>query len=115
MKRLGADIKDGGKSLTEDDINYLDPEKAHDISVATRLALGNDSIHKLFKDQLARSDSFWKATEQIYMSSLPCSSNLRMTASCSNRLFIGHRKHPTRWYKGTNSTTLSNLWRISAW
>jgi hypothetical protein len=60
MRRLGADIKDGNRSLSQDDINYLSPEQVLDISVKTRLSLGNDGIHKLFKEQLALSDRFWK-------------------------------------------------------
>lgn len=60
MKRLGAEILDGDIPLSDDDINYLEPQKAHNISVATRLRLGNEGIRELFKDQLARSDRFWK-------------------------------------------------------
>ena len=53
MKRLGADIKDGNKTLTHEEINCLAPASAKEISVATRLALGDDGMHQLFKEPLA--------------------------------------------------------------
>jgi len=60
MKYLGADIKDSGKSLSHIDINWLDPERAKQVSFETRYELGEAGILTLFKDVLENSERRWK-------------------------------------------------------
>lgn len=60
MKRLGADVELGGAKLTHEDIDLLDKDGAHSLSVSVRRALGADGLRRLFQDQLRASDRMWK-------------------------------------------------------
>ena len=40
LKRLGADVRDGGRALSHTDINWLEPERAAQISLDIRESLG---------------------------------------------------------------------------
>lgn len=60
MKQHGIDIKDGDKSLTDDDIDYLTADKAWDVSIANRLQYTGEKIIDIYKDSIAKSDEFWK-------------------------------------------------------
>lgn len=60
FKRAGAPIKHEGKELTHDEINRLVAAEAFAASVATRTSYDPEGITKLFKDQLAESDEFWR-------------------------------------------------------
>ncbi|MFD2420347.1 hypothetical protein [Amycolatopsis pigmentata] len=60
MKRLGAEIRHNGNTLSDDDINLLSPEDAREVSIATRRSYDFDGIRGLFKAQLQASDQLWK-------------------------------------------------------
>jgi hypothetical protein len=60
MKRLGATIEHHHKPLSDDEIDYLSPEDAHEVNMATRLAYGAEGLRKLFEEQLRISDRMWK-------------------------------------------------------
>lgn len=53
LKRLGVEIKDGGKALSDDEIDYLTMEKA-------RLQYKGETIIELYKDSFKLSDAMWK-------------------------------------------------------
>lgn len=60
LKRHGAEIKDGGKVLSDDEIDYLTMKKAWEVSIDTRMKYTGDKIISLYKDSLAKSDLMWK-------------------------------------------------------
>lgn len=60
LKRLGVDIRNDDKSLSDEDINLLDSKTLKQISVDTRINLGYSNIQKLLKAQLKRSDNLWR-------------------------------------------------------
>ncbi|MCH3921913.1 hypothetical protein [Limosilactobacillus sp.] len=60
MKRLGAEIKDGNRILSDSDINFLGMKDAKRISIAVRQELGIEGVKKLYADALKNSDAFWK-------------------------------------------------------
>lgn len=60
MKRHGVDIKDGDRSLSDDDIDYLTAQKAWDVSIDNRLEHTGEDIINLYKDSIKKSDEFWK-------------------------------------------------------
>ncbi|KAA0930206.1 hypothetical protein [Streptomyces apricus] len=60
MKRLGASIELHDNPLSDDEIDFLGAEDAHDINVATTLAYGPEGIRKLFAEPLRTSDRLWK-------------------------------------------------------
>src|SRR5690349_16095615 len=60
MKRLGARIELHDNPLSDDEIDFLGAEDAHDINVATTLAYGPEGIRKLFAEPLRTSDRRWK-------------------------------------------------------
>lgn len=66
MKLLGIPIKDGEAELSDIDINWLEPEKAEQISLATRDALGEDGFLEAYKDVLADSARRWKGWAATY-------------------------------------------------
>ena len=60
LSRLGVEIKDGGKVLSDDEIDYLTMEKAWEVSIATRLQYKGETIIDLYKDAFKLSDAMWK-------------------------------------------------------
>mgnify|MGYP000844607174 CR=1 FL=1 len=60
MKRHGVEIKDGGKILSDDDIDYLTAKKAWEVSIDTRIEYTGEKIIGLYKDSFAKSDEMWK-------------------------------------------------------
>lgn len=67
LKRLGADVRDGGRVLSHTDINWLEPERAAQISLDIRESLGEDGVTELFADVLADSDRRWKQYNEGYV------------------------------------------------
>lgn len=60
MKEHGIDIKDGERSLTNDDIDYLSTEKAWDVSIDNRVKYTGQKIIDFYQDSLKRSDEMWQ-------------------------------------------------------
>lgn len=60
LKYLGAEIRDGGQSLTHHDINWLLPDEAERVLFGTREELGACGTIHLLKGVLADSDRRWK-------------------------------------------------------
>lgn len=60
LKRHGAEIMDGGKALTDDDIDYLTAKKAWEVSVDTRAKYTGEKVMAMYKDSFAKSDEMWK-------------------------------------------------------
>lgn len=60
MKQHGIDIKDGNKSLSDDDIDYLTEQQAWDVSINNRLQYKDQAIIDIYQDSLKKSDAFWK-------------------------------------------------------
>lgn len=60
LKRLGVPIKDGDAELSDIDINWLEPERALEISLDTREALGEEGFLRVYKDVLSDSARRWK-------------------------------------------------------
>ncbi|MFD5315814.1 hypothetical protein [Streptomyces sp. NPDC127098] len=60
MKRLGANIEHDHKPLSDDEIDCLSAEDAHEVNVATTLAYGVEGLRELFAEQLRMSDRMWK-------------------------------------------------------
>ncbi len=60
MKRHGIEIKDGGKVLTDDDIDYLTEKRAWDVSIDTRLKYTGEKIIEFYKDSLDKADEMWR-------------------------------------------------------
>ncbi len=66
MKRLGAPVRDGDVELSHTDINWLDPQRAQEISLDLRCDLGEEGIVALYREVLADSDARWKKFSQDY-------------------------------------------------
>lgn len=66
LKALGVPLKDGDKELSHIDLNWLEPEKAEEISLAARHALGEDGFLEVYKDVLADSERRWKGWAATY-------------------------------------------------
>jgi hypothetical protein len=60
LKALGVPLKDGDQELSDIDLNWLDPERAMQISLETRSALGEAGMLEVYKDVLADSARRWK-------------------------------------------------------
>lgn len=56
LKTLGVALKDGDRELSHIDLNWLDPERAQQISLDAREALGEDGFLDLYRDVLADSE-----------------------------------------------------------
>lgn len=56
---LGVEIKDGGKVLTHEDINWLDFEKAHAINVQTRSDMTDEEIEAVYKERSNNTQKHW--------------------------------------------------------
>jgi hypothetical protein len=66
LKGLGVPIKDGDKELSHIELNWLDPERAEQISLDTRDALGEDGFLEVYKDVLTDSSRRWKEWAATY-------------------------------------------------
>lgn len=60
LKRLGVEIKDAGKVLSDDEIDYLSMEKAWEVSIGTRLQYKGEDAIALYKDAFKLSDEMWR-------------------------------------------------------
>ncbi|MFT4007589.1 MAG: hypothetical protein QM683_18950 [Lacrimispora sp.] len=60
LKRHGAEVKDGDRILSEDEIDYLTMKEAWEVSIDTRMKYTGDKIIELYKDSLHKSDEMWK-------------------------------------------------------
>ena len=60
MKRAGAVIVQDGKTLSDDDINFLSAAEAYAVSVATRQSYDLAGLRRLFADQLQKSEQMWR-------------------------------------------------------
>ncbi|MFT4297054.1 MAG: hypothetical protein QM582_16755, partial [Micropruina sp.] len=67
MKRLGVPIVDGDRELSHIDINWLEPERAKQISIDTRASLGEARVLEIFADVLADTDRRWTAFSRAYL------------------------------------------------
>ena len=65
LKHLGAKVTENGKELSHEDINWLDPEKAKQISFDIRKGLDEIGTLELFKDILKNSDQRWKDYNKV--------------------------------------------------
>lgn len=66
MKSLGVPIMDGDKELSDIEINWLEPERAKEISLETRASLGEERFLKVYEDVLADSSKRWKKWAATY-------------------------------------------------
>ncbi len=66
LKRLGVPIMDGDTELSDIDINWLDPERAEQISLDIRASMGEQKVLEVFKDVLADSARRWKGWAATY-------------------------------------------------
>jgi uncharacterized protein YaaR (DUF327 family) len=71
MTYLGADIKDGGKTLSYDDINYLSKTDAKRVLGTAKLELGAKGLTELYKERLRRSAQMWKDIIKEYVDGEP--------------------------------------------
>nr|WP_300141626.1 hypothetical protein [Propionicimonas sp.] len=60
LKTLGVPVTDGDTELSHIDLNWLDPDRAEQISLETRAALGEDGFLEVYADVLADSERRWK-------------------------------------------------------
>ena len=60
MKRLGASIKQGGRELSHDDINFLTFDELREVLLNSKVELGVDGFQKIYKDQLELADDMWR-------------------------------------------------------
>lgn len=60
MIHLGAEVKDGDKNLTYDDINYLSTEDTRRLIVKTKAELGEQGTLNLYKDSIKKCNKLWK-------------------------------------------------------
>lgn len=60
LNRLGVDIEDGDKVLTDSEIDYLTEEKAWEISIETRMRYRGEDAIALFREDYKLSDAMWK-------------------------------------------------------
>lgn len=60
LKFLGVRLTDGDRELSHIDLNWLDPERARQISLDARDALGEDGFLEVYADVLADSERRWK-------------------------------------------------------
>ncbi|MEA4945159.1 MAG: hypothetical protein VB080_12070 [Propionicimonas sp.] len=66
LKLLGVPIMDGEVELSDIDINWLEPERAKEISLATRDGLGEEGFLRVYADVLADSARRWKGWAATY-------------------------------------------------
>lgn len=66
LKALGVSVKDRDEPLSHIELNWLDPERAKQISLETRDALGEDGFLKVYKDVLADSSRRYKEWAEGY-------------------------------------------------
>ncbi|MCQ9388103.1 hypothetical protein NQ038_05510 [Brevibacterium sp. 50QC2O2] len=66
LKALGVQLKDGDRELSHLDLNWLDPERAEQISLEARSDLGEDGFLEVYKDVLADSEARWRGWAADY-------------------------------------------------
>lgn len=66
LRELGVPVMDGDTELTAIEINWLEPERAMEISLDIRSALGEEGFLEVYKDVLADSARRWKAWAATY-------------------------------------------------
>jgi hypothetical protein len=69
MIYLGADVKDGGKTLSYYDINYLSKADAKRVLRNAKLELGSKGLKELYKKRLRRGAQMWKDIIKEYVDS----------------------------------------------
>lgn len=67
FKYLGAKLYDGEKELSHQDINWLEPARAEQISLDFRTSVGEDGILDLFRDVIEDTDRRWKTFIEGYI------------------------------------------------
>lgn len=92
MKEHGIDIKDGDKSLSNDDIDYLTAEKAWDVSINNRLEYTGQKIIDIYKDSLAKSDEFWKKLAFSQDKPMKVSQTIMKVSGVSLKEYMGMMK-----------------------
>lgn len=60
LKDLGADLRDGDHELTHVDINWLEPQRAEEISLDYRSSLGEEGALALYGEVLEDTERRWK-------------------------------------------------------
>lgn len=60
LKALGVPLRDGERELSHLDLNWLDPDRAQQISLDARAALGEEGFLAVYRDVLADSERRWK-------------------------------------------------------
>jgi hypothetical protein len=71
MTYLGAEIEDGGKTLSYDDINYLSKTDAKRLLRNAKLELGANGLKELYKERLRRGAQMWKDIIREYVDGEP--------------------------------------------
>jgi hypothetical protein len=71
MIYLGADIKDGGKTLSYYDINYLSKTDAKRVLRNAKLELGAKGLKELYKERLRCGAQMWKDIVKEYVDGEP--------------------------------------------
>ncbi|MFT3888928.1 MAG: hypothetical protein QM713_12300 [Arachnia sp.] len=66
LKILGVPVRDGGKELSHVELNWLDPERAKQLSLEIRDALGEEGFLEAYKDVLADSSRRYKGWAEDY-------------------------------------------------
>lgn len=66
LKSLGVPIKDGDKELSDIEINWLEPQRAKEISLDTRSAMGEQKMLEVYKDVAADSERRWREWASDY-------------------------------------------------
>ncbi|MFC2662377.1 MAG: hypothetical protein ACFNYI_04425 [Eubacterium sp.] len=60
LKQHGIEIKDGGRSLDHDEIDFLTEEQAWNVSVETRAGLDDETVRRQYRDAFRKSEQYWK-------------------------------------------------------
>lgn len=106
MKRHGVEIRDGGKILTDDDIDYLTAQKAWEVSIDTRAKYTGERIIELYRDSFAKSDEMWKNLDfsqgkpmkvsrcNMSVSGITIQEYMQMMRSMQDDVRVGLSAHP---------------------
>lgn len=60
MIHLGIEVKDGDKTVSYSDVDFLNKADAARLNVATKVALGSDKLFEYYKDEVEKTDRMWK-------------------------------------------------------
>jgi hypothetical protein len=60
LRQHGIEVKDGIKTLDDDDIDYLTAKDAWRVSVDTRAGLNSETVEQHYRQSFQRSNAFWK-------------------------------------------------------